>query len=462
MATKLPAPSMVATTLSIALPEPVKRVAGSRETLARRGERALVYEKAGWYGSFLYEVDAAGDAQVVCTSGLTTSAAFLDDDHIAVSAGAETWVLRREPGGYGLASGVEKVGGPIWPLPNGMLAVGRPDDALRLLAFRDGCLCLYKGKVKLPADAPDRDRTLTIHDGRVFAVSASDAFELVDWDLAAEWDPSADWDKAVKKLIKSAGVPVSVAVPAPPATVPDDVSVQADGSCWRFAGETAAVEVDGTWRELFLPEGLSGPHYVDVPDRERRYLVARLVHGAVDAANGTAWLATAGRKLMRANLATGACEVVGATQSSELTIGLFPLPDGRVVVVGADISRIIDPASSDAPGDHHHGGLYSSAVPLGGPLIACAMVRPHSNKNGLPGAWLALREIGRFPRDWLGWQLPMYAPSLRFDGRTLTAQQGDRALAFDLEAALAWFPQFAGRNDVPALPLEPLTSAKKK
>lgn len=453
MVTKLPKPQLVATDLKIPAPAPPAPVDGFDKTLARHGDRTLVYHNAGWYGRFVYEIDAGGgDPRIVCQSGLTTFAAFLDSDHIAVAAGDETWVLRRGPVGYELASGVEKTSGPIAPLTNDMIAIGFPDEELRLLAFRDGYLRLFKGKVKPPKGAPDGDRDMTVHAGRVFAASSSDALELVDWNMAADWSPSADWDKAVKKLIKTSGVPVSVVAPPPAPPAADGVTVQADGSRWRFVGEkTVAVEVGGSWQELSLPEGISGAHYVEVPERERRYLVERRVHGAVDALRGVAWLTTAGEKLLRADLATGACEIAAAVPASKQTIGVFPQPDGRVVVVAEDVTSVIRPDNPDQRLDNR-GGRYAAAVSLGGPLIAVTSVHPDRNKDGLPGGRVELLEIGPFPRSWLGWQLPLYAPALVFDGRTLIAHQGDRALAFELEAALAWFPQFAGRSDVPALP----------
>ena len=450
MTVKVPPPALVRSELSLSPPPPLEQVPGFAQTFDRRGQRALVQHHAGWAGKFVAEVEGDGTLRLLCKTGLTTFAAWLDDEHVMISAGIDTWVGRITPKDFTLVSGVTGLSGPITPLHDDMIAIGLPDaSGLRLLAFRGGRLRLYRGNVKLPAGAAQIDRALMIHEGRVFAVG-TDNLELTGGSLAADWDPEADWDKALKKLVKSSDTPIVATEARAPVA-----ESESDGSLWRFDGDDAAVLVGDRWCVLALPNGLSGSHYVELPDPERRFLVRRLVHGALDLDKGVAWLVTAGLELVRARLDTGASEVIAnlsPVYPEDQTVGVFPLTDGRVVVLGRQHLAIIDPTAGAEPWGRALGLTVCSALPLGGPLIAHASVWPSQNKNGLPVARLSLVEIGRFPRDWLSWELPMYAPTLRFDGRTLTAEDGHRALAFDLEAALAWFPNFAGRDDVSALP----------
>jgi hypothetical protein len=471
-AAKLPTPAFVPCTEARTIADTPPPVDGFEKTLDRRGDRALVLHHAGWAGHFLCEVGADGHARLLCKTAMTASARWLDDEHVIVSARDFTWVARIAGGSFGVIAGVEGVGGHITCLERGAIAVGDDTDGWRLLTFRDGLLRLEKGRVKVPDDAPAVDRELVCDGDRVFAAThAGDgALELVHWDRADGWDASAEWDKAAKKLAKGAApVTVTAGAPRPSTRAPQGERLFADGSRWRIDGARVEVMVDGGYRTIALPEALSGPHLAELPDRERAHCVDALVHGALDERAGVAWLLTGAGKLVRASASTGEGEIVASLSrpdlyASEVTRGVFALADGRVVVAGAGQLVIVDPTGAAAPHVTQFGGEpavegCSAAVRVEGDLIAYARLCPSATKNGLPATALTLVEVRGWPVRWLGWEIPLYAPTLELVGTTLHASDGRRAIAFELGDALAWYrSEWTGRTDVPALPI----SSKKK
>ncbi len=446
--------------VTVAMPGRPAPIDGYDATLDRRGPRALARRKAGWAGHFLYAVSDDGAGELLAPVSMSASARWVDDDHVMISEGDVTWVGRRDLTGLRPVAGLEGLSGAITPLGRDMYAID--DKGWNLVAFRGGMLRHFKGKAKPPAGAAKVDRELVVDGERVFAAtwSGEDVLELHDWDQASALDPEAEWQKAFKKIAKGASLPLTGGPTRAPVASGDGV-VQADGSRWRFASGGAAVEVDGAWRSLALPGPLSGPDYAELPAREQAFIVGRLVHGAVDARRGLAWLVTGGRELLRAALATGATEVVTAVgYASSETRGLFALDDGRVAVVGTGELVVIDPASPQTARVDHIGGKQPAAWGcasvrlVAGDLLAYVTLRASKTRNGMPACLVELVQLRERPHQWLTWELPMYAPALALDGTTLVVGDPWHTIHIDLSRALPWYRErwSKGGDDVPGLP----------